>query len=400
MVAAWATDVANGNDTAMLAWRHVNVAELNRRARQAIDDAGGLGGPELVAPGGRAYRAGDRVVTLAPGAGGRLVTSERATVTGVDPTTATITIRTTSGDMHLLAGDDIAAGRLDHAYATTVHRSQGATFATVHRLEDGGGRELAYVAMSRARHQATAYVVADDLPQAVDDLRREWSAERRQAWAIDTGTPTRDPLTAEADPAVPATLRTALRVARVRAERDAVAAAIPPDPLRERIAVGYRLRDARERRDDLVYGVGEWRGTEVGDAARDLVEARGRRHQAEGFARDPLMGWRMRRTWQRDAREWARAEADAQTVWDRIGAPRLAQLDHEVARLAQREERLCDAGHHRDNWIDQHPEALRRLHALDRELDQLAPRPAPEAARSIDMPGMTRELGTGIDLGL
>ncbi|HVM65352.1 MAG TPA: MobF family relaxase, partial [Acidimicrobiales bacterium] len=382
MVAAWATDVANGEDTAMLAWRHVNVAELNRRARQAMDEARRLTGPELVTPGGRAYRAGDRVVTLAPGAAGRLVTSERATVTGVDPTAGTVTIRTASGDVLILADDDIAAGCLDHSYATTVHRSQGATFATVHRLEDGGGRELAYVAMSRARHRATAYVVADDPAQATEDLRREWSAERRQAWAIDTGTPTRDPLTAEADPALPATLRTALRVARLRAERAAVAAAVPPDPLRELIAVGYRLAEARERRCELEYGRGEWDGTKVGEAARDLAEARGRRHQAEGFARDPVMSWRMRRTWQRDARDWARTETDAQAIWDHIGAPRLAQLDDQVARLAQREEQLRGAGHRRDDWIDEHPEALRRLRALDRELEQLAPSLAPAQDRS------------------
>jgi hypothetical protein len=354
----------------------------------------------VVAPGGRAYRAGDRVVTLAPGAGGRLVTSERATVTAVDPTAGTVTISTASGEVHMLAGDDITAGRLDHSYATTVHRSQGATFATVHRLEDGGGRELAYVAMSRARHRATAYVVADDLAQAVEDLRREWSAERRQAWAIDTGTPTRDPLVAEADPAVPAKLRTALRVARLRAERDAVAAAVPPDPRRDLIAVGRRLAEGRQRRFDLENGRGEWAGTEVGDAARDLVEAHARRQQAERFARDPLMSRRMRRTWQHDASAWARAETDAQTLWDRIGAPRLAQLDDEVARLAQREQQLRDAGHQRDDWIDQHPEALRRLRALDRQLDQLAPTPAPEAARSIDAVAVARDLDAGLDLGL
>ena len=400
MVAAWAADVADGKDTAMLAWRHVNVAELNRRARVAMDEAGRLSGPELVAPGGRAYRAGDCVVTLAPGAGGRLVTSERANITAVDPTTGTVTVRTASGDVHLLAGEDIAASRLDHSYATTVHRSQGATFSTVHRLEDGGGRELAYVAMSRGRHRATAYAVADDLPQAIEDLRREWSAERRQAWAIDTGTPTRDPLAAEADPGVPAKLRTALRVARLRAERDAVAAAVPPDPRRDLIAVGRRLAEGRERRFDLEHGRGEWAGAEIGDAARDLVEARARRQQAEGFARDPLMSRRMRRTWQNDARDWARAETDAQTVWDRIGAPRLAQIEGEVARLAQREQQLRDADHQRDDWIDQHPEALRRLRALERQLDELAPSPAPEAACSIDAAAVARHLAAGLDLGL
>ena len=48
-----------------------------------------------------------------------------------------------------------------------------------HALEDGGGRELAYVKMSRAKERSTVYVVADSLDQAVEDLRREWGTDRR-----------------------------------------------------------------------------------------------------------------------------------------------------------------------------------------------------------------------------
>ena len=71
-----------------------------------------------------------------------------------------------------------------------MHRSQGATFDTVHDLEDGGGRELAYVGLSRARHRSTIYVDADFLDQAVDDLTQAWAIERRQQWVIDRETPT------------------------------------------------------------------------------------------------------------------------------------------------------------------------------------------------------------------
>ena len=41
-----------------------------------------------------------------------------------------------------LSGEELGPNRLDHAYATTVHRSQGTTVEGTHRLEDGGGREL------------------------------------------------------------------------------------------------------------------------------------------------------------------------------------------------------------------------------------------------------------------
>ena len=83
-VEAWADDVLADKDAALYAWRRANVDELNQRARGRMAEAGRLCGPELMAPGGRAYRAGDRVMTLAPGADGALVTSERAVVESVD----------------------------------------------------------------------------------------------------------------------------------------------------------------------------------------------------------------------------------------------------------------------------------------------------------------------------
>ncbi len=79
-VNAWSADVAAGHRVGLYAWRRANVAELNALARSWMEFTGRLSGPELVCPGGKAYRAGDEVVTLAPGPGGTLVTSERAVV--------------------------------------------------------------------------------------------------------------------------------------------------------------------------------------------------------------------------------------------------------------------------------------------------------------------------------
>ena len=69
----------------MYAWRRANVAALNQAARAWMNETGRLHGPEAVCPGGLAYRAGDQVVTLAPGPGGSLVTSERGTVASRRP---------------------------------------------------------------------------------------------------------------------------------------------------------------------------------------------------------------------------------------------------------------------------------------------------------------------------
>jgi hypothetical protein len=69
MVMAWAEDVVGGRDALMVAYHRDSVEVLNRAARAVWGRLSRLSGPELEAPGGRRYRAGDRVVTLAPGLG-------------------------------------------------------------------------------------------------------------------------------------------------------------------------------------------------------------------------------------------------------------------------------------------------------------------------------------------
>src|SRR5687768_2998469 len=77
----------------MYAYRRANVAELNRQGREVWRPLGHLEGPELVAPGGTRYAVGDRVVALAPGAGGTVITSETGTVVFVDPQMPSLSIR-------------------------------------------------------------------------------------------------------------------------------------------------------------------------------------------------------------------------------------------------------------------------------------------------------------------
>ncbi|MDP1804946.1 MAG: AAA family ATPase, partial [Acidimicrobiales bacterium] len=84
VVAGWAADVAQGHETMMYAYRRADVAMLNGVGRQAWRSLGRLGDEELLAPGGTPYAVGDRVVALAPAAGGTVVTSETGTVVALD----------------------------------------------------------------------------------------------------------------------------------------------------------------------------------------------------------------------------------------------------------------------------------------------------------------------------
>lgn len=186
-VDAWSRDRDAGHETILLAWRRADVAALNRAARADQIASGHVSGPELEAPGGRRYATGDQVVMLTPDLDRRWVTSERGQVTVVDDQALTIQFKPDRAVT--LSGAEIDDDHLDHAYALTVHRTQGATVDTAHVLADGGGRELTYVAMSRARTATQVHAVADNLNQARDDLTRDWTTERRDRWIHDTDQP-------------------------------------------------------------------------------------------------------------------------------------------------------------------------------------------------------------------
>jgi conjugative relaxase-like TrwC/TraI family protein len=407
MVDAWADDLFAGKDAAMYAWRRTNVDELNRLARDRCAIAGRLHGPALAAD-GRHYCAGDLIVTLAPAAGGQVVTSEHGVVESVDVQHRSLTVRMDDGRLQRLVEEELGKDRLAHGYAITVHRSQASTVDVAHRLEDGGGRSLAYVSMSRARDTNTVHVVADDLGQAVEDVTREWSIDRRARWAIDSGTPATDPLEVERHQSAPANIREALRLARLEAQRQATEAAIPPDRTEELRTAQIRLAALQRTRRDLEAGRSRYADTAEGEAATALNTARSRRREAEGFA-ETANSRRERRRWRHEAKAWTHREAKAQNAYDDIVVPEATRVDHRIAEMDDRVKELIQLQEDRTNWLRQHPEAAARLDAIDRELNPLrdmpeihqelsrllAPRHEPELHRG---PDHGRDLG--IDVGM
>ncbi len=370
LVDGWASDVMAGRDAAMFAWRRANVGELNRRARQRAGEAGRLTGPELQAPGGRRYAAGDRIVTLAPGARGHLVTSERGSVIEVDQLGGGLVARMDDGRIEQFEREDTASERLDHGYAVTVHRSQGATVDVAHVLEDGGGRELAYVAMSRARQRSMAYVVADDIDQATEDLRVNWS---RSAARAGPSIPARQPL---------APMVWAIRPARRRrtwpcdelASEPNVAPSPPPFHRKQRGNWPASL----SRWPSWLTSAGTSRVVVVSTPTLQqarlpvlLVEARARRDQADQLARNPQRSRSARRVGRQDANVWAQGLAEAQVAYDRLVVPELARLDTETGQLEQRREELIVLDARQRSGLSIPADVRRRLERLDRELAQV-----------------------------
>lgn len=365
----------------------------------------------MEAPGGRCFAEGDWIVTLAPGAQGRLVTSERGVVVATRAEDRYLIARMDDGRFERFSGEELGPDRLGHAYATTVHRSQGATVDMSHRLEDGGGRELAYVALSRARESSTVWVVADSLDQAREDLVRDWSDERRPRWAIDTGVVADEGQALEYQRRRSVSVDDALRRARLEAEARAVMAAGPPDLRPQLQEVERQLRRLDQVEEDLEYGRGVWEGTEVAEAYRQMTGAQADHYQANRRSRDPNEGFLSRRRWRREAEELAPRREAAEARFGALVERESKVLGRERKELEATKEELEAGIDRREEWLSQHPEVGLRLEAIGKELTDLGLRRSvdPTLDRALGLDHLDRlavrepptlDQGLGMDLGL
>ncbi len=383
LVDQWAKDALDGRDAAMFAWRRANVTELNRMARERMVAEGRVGGPELVAPGGTRFAAGDRIVTLAPLAHGQIVTSERGVVTAVGQDQDHLMVRLQDGRQHRLEREEIGADQLAHGYAATVHRSQGATHDLAHVYEDGGGRELAYVAMSRARDETHVYLCADDVDQAREDLCHSWATERRWKWAIDTGTP--EVAGRESQPKALISLeREALKQ-----EQAGLYAALPRY-LRDDIrAARDHSRDAEAQLSRLQSHNGTHWGGAIREAGDELYAAHRVHSDHQWYAHSFIARVQARLARSADLERIA----EAQQKLDKLRQPEEPRLLHACEGAEKKLADLLRDATDGDRWRAEHPEVLDRMgeigsqiYNLDAMVDskrltvdkELNPRPEPE----------------------
>jgi hypothetical protein len=328
-VDAWADDTASGHSTALLAWRRANVVELNRLARDWMGATGRLTGPELTTPAGVVYQAGDRVVALAPDHDAGLVTSQRGTVQAVDTDAGSVVVGLDDGSHVTLAGDQLGSDRLGHGYAATVHRAQGVTVERTHLYADGGGRELAYVAMSRARHTSTAWVVADDVDQATEDLSRDWSTRRTPTWAIDTGLPTPQQATEDRPDRLTREERNrdlAIDYASHHTRAQAVAYGETGETETQLAAARATLAETTAALADLPTGDGAYRHTAIGRAADEYLAATTALHRLRADAEHGTWGRRRHAT--RQLPEARAAEQSAGECLQALIKPEQCRLSH------------------------------------------------------------------------
>ena len=348
MVRAWAYDVADGKDALLVAYHRDAMERLNGAARIVWAELGHLSGPELEAEGGRRYRTGDRVVTLSPGPGGAWVTSQRAVVSSVDLAVGSLVAVTPQGTELHMAPADIGADKLAHAYSVTAHRSQGQTVDATYALEDGGGRELAYVAMSRARGESHVHVVAPDIRHAARRLAWAWGQERRQHWAHSPEE----------------------RIARLYHERQELRGWLPPDRSADLAQARRQLRAAEQDVADLRAGSSRWARSIPGVAARNLHEAAfGYQRATQDLEAGGLGPWGRHKA-RRQLRKASAAVDQAKQAWEEHGQPHADQLDAARGELARQAAELERAQQAREAFLAKHPDLPRRLAELGRAIEQ------------------------------
>ncbi|MGH9107797.1 MAG: MobF family relaxase [Acidimicrobiales bacterium] len=350
MARAWAADVAEGKDALLLAYHRDTVEALNRVAREAWEGLGRLSGPEVEAPGGRRYRAGDKVVALAPGPRGAWATSERAVVTSVDPANRSLVALTPGGRLFHMGPEDIGEGKLAHGYAMTAHRSQGATVGVTHALADGGGRELAYVALSRARGESHVYAVGSDIADAALRLAWDWGQERRHAWVTE-----REP---------------AKSLGQLFEERARLEASVPPDRSAELHGAREKLALIEADARDLYDGAGRWARHPAGEATRAVRRTAEEHERLCERAEEPGLGLWARHKARRELREAGARFDQAQEAWRHWAEPHARSLETERSNLEARVARFSEAQQRHDNFLAQRPGVLARIRELDREIKE------------------------------
>jgi Ti-type conjugative transfer relaxase TraA len=196
LVDDWANAHLEGRKATMLAAYATDVHELNRIAREHLQDAGQLG-PDVVSVGARPFAVGDEILTTRNDYDLGVLNGTRAVVEQVDRHDARMSVRTEDGRTVELPPEYVAVGNVTHAYAMTFHKAQGATVGETFVLgTEGLDREHAYSGLSRGTEANWLYLSdttdrADERhapelePDATDRLAARLDVSSAKSMAID-----------------------------------------------------------------------------------------------------------------------------------------------------------------------------------------------------------------------
>ncbi|MBA8907955.1 Ti-type conjugative transfer relaxase TraA [Aminobacter ciceronei] len=159
LIAAWDLEYDPAKSTLILAHLRRDVRELNRLAREKMVERGvvGAGHAFRTEDGMRSFDAGDQIVFLKND--GALGVKNGMIARVVEAAPGRIVAELGEGaDRRHVAVEQRHYRNIDHGYATTIHKSQGATVDRVKVLASLSlDRHLTYVALTRHREDVALY---------------------------------------------------------------------------------------------------------------------------------------------------------------------------------------------------------------------------------------------------
>jgi hypothetical protein len=304
----------------MIAARRDDVRDLNDRARQLLQARGDLGADELEVA-GRGFAVGDRVVGRRNDRSLGILNGQRAIVHEIDREQRSLGVELDGGKRITVDRGYLDAGHLDHGYAITAHRAQGATVDRTFVLgSDELYREWGYTALSRHRDEARFYVTRADL-----DLDRD-------------SAPMPDPVVSGVERLMTRSHAKDLAIDNLR-DADQALLAQERDTLRDR----FRENPPPFKRPGL--------DQEVQRSTADLENTRERRALLEA---------------NRDALHWyQRRERTELNKWLERNAHELEQRTEIQQRVLSEHSVACDA---ELGWLQAHGPDAERLLTVDHEL--------------------------------
>ncbi|AMS45533.1 Ti-type conjugative transfer relaxase TraA [Aminobacter aminovorans] len=159
LIAAWDHEYDPAKSTLILAHLRRDVRELNRLAREKMVERGAVGEGHAfrTEDGLRTFDAGDQIVFLKNDSALGVKNGMLARVVEAAPGRIVAEVGEGSDRRHVAVEQRLYCN-VDHGYATTIHKSQGATVDRVKVLASLSlDRHLTYVAMTRHREDVTLY---------------------------------------------------------------------------------------------------------------------------------------------------------------------------------------------------------------------------------------------------
>ena len=177
----------DGRSAIMLAGTRKDVKDLNELARTERVKAGEIDQGERVKTdqGEREFAAGDRLVFLKNDKHIGVKNGQLGTVEKIERHGESYKMAVRGDDGKLVTLNTKDYDRLDHGYATTVHKAQGVTVDRAYvlsgRMHD---RELSYVSMSRSRQETRLYIDAGKYKDAAS-LARQMNQSHQKGTTLD-----------------------------------------------------------------------------------------------------------------------------------------------------------------------------------------------------------------------